>query len=172
MAQKATKVLAARNGNSLNRTHLISLVIHAFYLLLRLLFFYKSFTLRSLLLYVSFAGPSFVIEFWLERIGRPVYTSDGGVQKAGEDLEQKGLTEYLWDVLYWTWACVALATIFGDRSWWAYTAVPLYSAYLAWKTYSGMKGGLGMGSGEENGQPSESKRQKKMEKRGQKVQYR
>lgn len=93
------------------------------------------------------------------------------MQRTGEDLDAKGLTEYLWDVLYWGWGCVAVAAIFGDWAWWFWVAVPLYSVYLAWTTYSSMRGGLGgmMGAGESeaNGQAGgESKRQKKLEKRG------
>ena len=108
----------------------------------------------------------------MERIGRPSFGSDGSVQRAGEDLEQKGLTEYLWDVLYWSWGCVAAVGLFGDRLWWAYAVVPTYSAYLAWTTFKGVRGGLGLGTNAEGGQPAESKRQKKIEKRGQKMHYR
>ena len=113
-----------------------------------------------------------LIESWLERIGRPTFDSNGSVQRAGEDLEQKGLTEYLWDVLYWSWGCLVLVAVLGDKLWWAYIAVPLYSVYLAWTTYTGVRGGLGMGAANDEAHPTESKRQKKLEKRGQKVQYR
>lgn len=65
------------------------------------------------------------------------------MQKAGEDLEAKGLTEFLWDVLYWTWGCVVLAAVVGDRGWWAWGAVPGYSVYLAVGMYRGVTGGGG-----------------------------
>lgn len=108
------------------------------------------------------------------------------MQKAGEDLEAKGLTEFLWDVLYWTWGCVVLAAVVGDRAWWAWVVVvPAYSVYLAVGTYRGVTGGGGLGGmmmggggagaeGLDGVAGGESKRQKKMEKRGgrEKVQYR
>ena len=52
----------------------------------------------------------------------------------------------------------------------------MYSLWLAWSTYSGMRGGFGGLAGDPTAnekQNGESKRQKKMEKRGgQKVVYR
>ena len=85
----------------------------------------------------------------------------------------------MWDVLYWTWGCTVIAAVVGNRAWWLYLAVPIYSAYLAFSTYSGMRQGFaGMGGGEgaaagSGGNGGPSKRQAKMEKRGgQRVQYR
>lgn len=96
---------------------------------------------------------------------------------SGEDLEAKGLTEYLWDVLYWSWGCTVLAALFGNRVWWAWSAIPVYSVWLAWTKFGGMRQGLaGMaGQGKSDGVNggATSNRQKKMEKRGgQKVSYR
>lgn len=69
--------------------------------------------------------------------------------------------------------------VFGDRMWWLWGLVPLYSGWLAYSTFMGFKGGmagLGGGVGEDaaGGEVAESKRQKKMEKRGgaQRVRYR
>ena len=173
MAQKAAKVLAVRNTTTLNRTHLISLVLNSVFVLLRFLFLD-----RSWLCYVLLSAPAFAIEFYLDRFGRPVHAQDGTLRRAGEDLEAKGLTEYMWDVLYWTWINVLLVVIFGDRAWWLYLVVPGYSAYLAATTVGGMKGMFGGAAGaQEDGQTQStgggSKRQAKMEKRGgQKVSYR
>lgn len=86
-----------------------------------------------------------------------------------------GLTEYMWDVLYWTWGCMGAVCVFGDRAWWLWVVVPLYSVWLAYTTLTGMRSGLaGMGGGAPGDEHvGESKRQKKMEKRGgQRVQYR
>ena len=119
-----------------------------------------------------------MIEFWLEKIGKPRYARDGELKRAGEDLEAKGLTEYLWDVLYWSWGCTALAALFGDRAWWMWATIPLYSAWLAYTTFGGMRqsmAGLAGQTGDTqaaNGAPP-SNRQKKLEKRGgQKMQHR
>ncbi|PGH13392.1 hypothetical protein AJ79_03671 [Helicocarpus griseus UAMH5409] len=181
MAQKAAKTLAARNTSLLRRTHLTTLTLHLLYLLLHFLFNRP----RSLTPYLLLTTPTLAIEFYLEKLGRPRYNSgaDGGsLRSAGEDLDAKGLTEYLWDVLYWTWGCMGAVCLFGDRAWWLWAVVPAYSAWLGYSTVMGVrKGGLaglgGMGGmgGEAGatGEGAESKRQKKMEKRGgQRVRYR
>ena len=84
----------------------------------------------------------------------------------------------MWDLLYWTWACIAAAAMVGDKAWWMYAVVPVYSMWVASTVVLGMRKGMaGMagqsdGSGETTGADGESKRQKKLEKRGgQKVQY-
>ncbi|KAF4547404.1 putative SRP-independent targeting protein 2 [Elsinoe fawcettii] len=171
MAQKAQKTLAAKNAATLNRTHLISLGVHGFFLLVSQLFFTRS---RWAWFLVSL--PSLIIEFWFERIGRPTYTGDGTakeLKKAGEDLEAKGLTEWMWDVTYWTWINVIVAALAGNWAWYLYIIVPAYSLWLAYTTFSGARQGLaGMGQPSE-GTAGQSKRQAKMEKRGgQKMQYR
>ncbi|KAK2762597.1 hypothetical protein FQN54_000770 [Arachnomyces sp. PD_36] len=178
MAQKASKTLAARNTTVLLRTHLITLALH----ILLTLSYYLFNRQRSILTYFLLTTPSLTIEFFLERLGRPTYNSaDGSMRSPGKDLAEKGLTEYMWDVLYWTWGCMGAVCVFGDRAWWLWVAVPVYSIWLAVSTFRGMTGGggfpgmgggAGAGDGEGDGGYAESKRQKKLEKRGQRVQYR
>ena len=65
--------------------------------------------------------------------------------------------------------------VFNDRAWWLWVAVPVYSVYLAYSTVMGVRKGFlpGMeGEGVDAGAGTESKRQKKLEKRGQRVKYR
>ncbi|PWY70481.1 hypothetical protein BO70DRAFT_382276 [Aspergillus heteromorphus CBS 117.55] len=174
MAQKAAKTLAARNASLLTRTHIISGSLHALFLILHWLFNRP----RSLTPYLVLACPTLLIEFYLERLGRPTFHPvDGSLRAPGEDLGAAGLTEYMWDILYWTWGCIGAVCVFGDRAWWLWVVVPLYSVWLAYTTFTGMKSGLaglGGGGGEQSEQAAaESKRQKKMEKRGgQRMQYR
>ncbi|PWY93257.1 DUF788 domain protein [Aspergillus sclerotioniger CBS 115572] len=173
MAQKAAKTLAARNASLLLRTHVISAALHALFLVLHWLFNRP----RSLTPYLVLACPTLLIEFYLDRLGRPSYaTPDGSLRSPGEDLGAAGLTEYMWDVLYWTWGCIGAVCVFGDRAWWLWTVVPVYSVWLAYSTFTGMKNGLagmGGGGGGQEQVATESKRQKKMEKRGgQRAQYR
>ncbi len=142
-------------------------------MLIRFLLYRSTATRSSYILYTIFNFPAIFIEFWLESIGRPT-TTNGEIKRSGEDLEAKGLTEYLWDVLYWTWACLVGAAVFGDRAWWLWGVVPLYSAWAAWTTYGGMRESMGgmMGGASAGEGGGESKRQKKMDKRGEKVRYR
>jgi hypothetical protein len=156
--------------------HLISLGNNLLFLFLRLIIYRAKYTRNTLLLYVVFSAPALGIEFWLEKIGRPTYAEDGELRRSGEDMDAKGLTEFMWDVLYWTWACVAAAAFLGNTAWIMYAVVPIYSMWMASSMFLNMKQGMaGMtGQGEGAGEPAgESKRQKKMEKRGgQKSQYR
>ena len=80
-----------------------------------------------------------MIEVWLEKIGRPTTASNGELKRSGEDLSAKGLTEYMWDVLYWSWGCIGLAGLFGDRLWWAWIVIPLYTLWLAGTTLAGIR---------------------------------
>jgi len=167
--QKAAKQLAAHNTQALNRMHLISLGNNLFFLLLRLIVFRAKYTRNTLVLYVFLSAPGLFIEYWLEKIGRPSYAENGELKRPGEDMDAKGLTEFMWDVLYWTWACIAAAAFIGNRAWWMYIAVPVYSMWMASSTILSMRQGLGgmAGQGDANGDNvGESKRQKKLEKRG------
>lgn len=103
---------------------------------------------------------------------------NGELHKSGEDLEAQGLIEYLWDVLYWSWGSTVVASLFGNRAWWLWIVVPLYSVWLMYTTFGGIKQTMGGITGQETGDAAShdantSSRQKKMEKRGgQRVQYR
>jgi len=176
MAQKAAKTLATRNAQKLDQTRLFTLAVHLFFIFIRVLLFRSNTTRKSILLYILFSAPGLLIQFWFEKIGRPIYGSEPGeLRRAGEDLEAKGLTEFLWDILYWTYGCVLFAAVIGDRAWWLFLVVPVYSAYLAYTTFTGAKQSMAglAGSAEEGSSTSQSKRQQKLEKRGgQRVQYR
>jgi hypothetical protein len=102
----------------LNRTHLISLAVNGLFVLLRVLIFRSSFSRGTLLKFIVFAAPAGVIELFFERNSRPKYAGNE-LKSGGEDLEAKGLTEWMWDLLYWTWITTALVALFGDRLWWA-----------------------------------------------------
>jgi hypothetical protein len=100
------------------------------------------------------------------------------LRSAGENLDAKGLTEFLWDILYWTWGCIVFAAAFGDQAWWLYVIVPAYAVYLGYTTFVGAKQGMAglAGQAEDGAQGASSgtsKRQAKMQKRGgQRVAYR
>lgn len=169
-SQKAAKSLAARNSATLTRTHLISIALHTLFLVLHFLFGRP----RSLKPYFFLAVPTLVIEYYLDKVGRPQYSEDGSLRSAGEDLNATGLTEYMWDVLYWTQGCIVAVCLFNDRAWWLWVVVPLYSGYLAYTTIMGVKKGFaGMGGGGEGADDAPlSKTQMKKEKRGDRVKQR
>jgi len=102
-------------------------------------------------------------------IGRPEYSHDGFLRRPGQDLDAQGLTEYMWDVVYWTWINIPLALIFGNNAWWLYLVVPVYTIYLAATTVGGLKAMLSppQDDGDATTTGLESKRQQKLEKRAQ-----
>ncbi|KAH7113297.1 hypothetical protein B0J11DRAFT_553978 [Dendryphion nanum] len=172
MAQKALKQLAAANTSRLNLTLILTFVTHLIYILLRPLYYHSTYSRRSLILYLVLSAPQLLINFQFERLSRPTYSENGSPIRAGEDLDAPGLTEYMWDVSYWTYLCVILSAILGDLAWWFYLAIPIYSVYAAWTTYTGVRGGFRQDAAGVP-QPTTSKRQAKMEKRGgQRVAYR
>lgn len=123
--------------------------------------------------------PALGLEYWLESIARPQFDAQGNLRKAGDDLDAPGLTEFFWDVIYWTWINLVAVLVLGNRAWWFYLVVPAYAGYAAFATARGVKGMFGglagsAGEEEETTQAAQSKRQQKMEAKGgqQKMRYR
>lgn len=127
MAQKARKDRAKSNAAALNNLHLGSLIVNSAFLLLH--FVFRS---RSLLLWFVLSLPSFLCQFTLERTGRPSYdAATGALKSSGEDLAAPGLTEYMFDVVWVTWAAAILVALFGNWAWFLWAVVPAYGAYKA-----------------------------------------
>ena len=171
MAKNAAKSLAVRNIARLKQTHLITLGLHV-------AFIFFAFVIRrslSFYRYLLLSAPALVVEAYLHVLATPTYGPDGNIRSAGSDLSEKGLTEFMWDIVYWTWINLIVVMVLGNWAWWLYLVVPAYAIYAAVTTASGLRGMLsGMGAaGGEPGSDGTSKRQQKMEKRGgQKVTYR
>lgn len=144
MAQKAKKDRARSNAATLKNLHLGSAIVHSLFLLS--CFIWRS---RSLITYALLCVPSFVCEAVLETSGRPRYDSaTKALRSAGEDLAASGLTEYMFDVIWVTWASVVLVILFGNWAWLLWAVVPAYGLYLGY-------GLLGMGR-QRMGQAQES----------------
>ncbi|KAM5345448.1 hypothetical protein ACJ41O_011310 [Fusarium nematophilum] len=134
MAQKAKKDRAKSNAAALNNLHIGSLIVNALFLLAH--FFFRA---RSLWLYGLLSAPSLICEYVLEISGRPKYDPSTRVLRtAGEDLSSPGLTEYMFDVIWVTWASAVLVILLGNKGWFLWVVVPAYGLYLG----SGL---LGMG---------------------------
>lgn len=134
MAQKAKKDRAKSNAAALSTLHIGTLVTHALFLASHFLF--RS---RSLVTYGLLATPSLICEYVLEVSGRPKYDpATGSLKSSGEDLAAQGLTEYMFDVIWVTWASLISVILFGNWGWLLWAVVPAYGIYLG----SGL---LGMG---------------------------
>lgn len=160
MAQKAKKDRAKANTTALNNLHTGSALVHALFLASHFLW-----RPRSLVLYAALSAPSLICEYVLERSGRPKYEAGGSkaLKNAGEDMAAAGLTEYMFDVVWVTWAATVLAALFGNAGWWLWAVVPAYGAYMA-------AGLLGMGrakmaqmqgQGQEEAAPQGNRRQRR-----------
>ncbi|KAI8949937.1 DUF788 domain-containing protein [Xylaria longipes] len=140
MAQKARKDRAKANTATLKNLHIGTLIVNTLFVLFNLLF-----KRRSLLLYVLLSIPSFICEFVLESTGRPKYeSSTNALKTAGEDLSAPGLTEYMFDVIWVTWASVVLVTFFGNWGWLLWSVVPAYGAFKGYGLLGAARGMAGM----------------------------
>lgn len=45
---------------------------------------------------------------------------------AGEDMEAKGVTEYMWDIVYVTWGVLGLVGVAGEWGWWVWVCFFLF----------------------------------------------
>ncbi len=181
MAGASDKKQATSNARILKEIHLLA---HAVNIVTLFVLFYFN-RPSSKKLYFIFSLPSAASEIILEKIGRPKYqTNKQGysvLKKAGEELKQSGLTEYMFDIIYLTLIIdVLLITTGSNKVWWLYLVVPGFAAFKL-KTILGTLLQLvrGPNAPEETARDgpqtrSKSKRQEKMEtrKQKQKVVYR
>lgn len=123
MANTAAKKQAVSNVKALKQLHIAAAVINGLFLACHFLFQRPA----SIKPYLVFSLPAFFLQYQLERIGRPKYDSKGTLVKAGDDLSQKGLTEWFHDVIYVTWVCDVLVAIVGRNwVWYLYLSVSIF----------------------------------------------
>lgn len=130
----------------------------------------------SIIPFIIFSIPSTVVMVHLEKTCRPKFDERGGLIRPGEDLGQRGVMEYLKDIVYVTWICKFVSAVLASN--WGfvlYVMIPLYAVVKAYTLYSEHrpKNTQSGGSALDEGLMPKSKRQEKMERRGgQKVTYR
>jgi hypothetical protein len=150
MAGKAKKDQAKANTAALHNLHLGSLILNTLFILFSLFF-----RTRSLMAYFVLSIPAFVSQYVLETSGRPKYTveqSRSTLKSAGEDLGAQGLTEYLFDTVWVTWACMVLVMIVGDKAWWLFSIVPAFGLYKGWGLLGAARGMMGAKNAQAQGQ--------------------
>ncbi|KAI1496704.1 hypothetical protein F5X99DRAFT_58095 [Biscogniauxia marginata] len=147
MAQKARKDKAKANATALANLHIGMLIVNTLFVLSHLLF-----RKRSILLYVLLSLPSFICEYILESSGRPKYDpTTKALKSAGEDLSAPGLTDYMFDVIWVTWASVVLVIFFGNWAWLLWAVVPAYGAYKGFGLFSAARGMAAMQQQQQQG---------------------
>ncbi|CAP68435.1 uncharacterized protein PODANS_7_2570 [Podospora anserina S mat+] len=157
MAQKARKDRAKSNVATLNNLHLGSLIVNGLFLLLN--FIFRS---RSLLTWFVLSLPSFVCQFILEKSGRPTYDpSTKALKSSGEDLAAAGLTEYMFDVVWVTWAAAILVALFGNWAWFLWTIVPAYGLYKGYGMFGAARQMAQLGGSADAGAPAVGNRKQR-----------
>lgn len=188
MAGAAEKKQAQRNFETLSSVHKLSGIVNTISLLC---IFLLHRPLNGKKYYFLFSIPAFICQYIVENIGRPTFkiNEDGYkvLVKAGDDLQQAGLTEYMFDIIYLTLFIDILMCIFGSmKVWILLLIIPIYAC---WKLKGIISTVLGLflpnlksnrnNAGGEDSKAhveTKSKRQQKMEKRAakgqQQVRYR
>lgn len=166
MAGKARKDLAKSNKEALSLLHFMSAVFNMLFCVFAAIGGNRSWTP-----YIVLSIPSFIAQYILETTGRPKYNVLNGkstLRTAGEDLSAPGLTEYMFDVIWVTWACYVAVILVGNMGWWLYAVVPVFGAWKAWGLFGAARGMMGAGqsqgaaTGMEQQQPAMNRKQRRM----------
>lgn len=177
MAGASDKKLAQRNAETLQSIHTLSLGVNVVCLLMLVVFHRPG---SGIFKFVLLSLPSWGLEYMVESLGRPTYTTneDGYkvLVKPGEDLQQQGLTEYMIDVIYLTLIIDVLNLVFNwDKFWYLLLAIPgfaLWKTKWIWERFVPSFGGSKKTLTDAPAEPTMSKRQAKLEKRKNKTVYR
>lgn len=119
MAGASQKKLAVSNTSTLKEIHTLSLAVNSVAIFVLFLFHRPA----SKLPYLLFSTPLYLCQYIIEKTGRPQY-QNGTLVNSGLDLKQAGLTEYFFDIIYFTLLCDVLMIIFGsNKVWYLYLVV-------------------------------------------------
>ncbi|CAI5758929.1 unnamed protein product [Candida verbasci] len=175
MSSASVKKIATANTNILNQLLLIQIIVNLLVLVIYIIFKRPT----SIKPYIIFNIPNFLLNYNLETSGRPKYVNKN--LKVSTDLNQKGLIEYYFDVIYVTLFLNIIMVVFGsNKVWYLYLIIPGYIVY----TLGGYvlpflkkdKGQVGTEPVQAENNSGLSKRQQKLQQRkekgGQQVKYR
>ncbi|ETW84285.1 hypothetical protein HETIRDRAFT_123913 [Heterobasidion irregulare TC 32-1] len=168
MANASAKKTASQNETVIQNLFYGQLLSHLLPLVVRWLL--KTHTTKKVAFFFTF---SFIVSQFiyhrLVKMGTPKRDNTGQLISSGEDLNQPGVTEWMFDVLYVAWATQIGSAIFGEWVWWLFTAIPVYVFYKLWYSFISpvLLGRPSSSGAEETQDPPEnlSKRQEKLRKR-------
>ncbi|SCU90987.1 LANO_0D10440g1_1 [Lachancea nothofagi CBS 11611] len=173
MAGKSSKKQAHANVQVLKQLYTISGSVLGL-LLLRLLFSSK----KRWIWIILFHAPAAGCVYMLEKNGRPTYDSAGHVVREGMDLNQKGLTEWMFDIVYLTLFADSGVVVFNTmKFWYIMLLVPVYLGYKIKGIAGPMLGGMNnakapsASSTNSTSAAAKSKRQAKREKNADKTRF-
>ncbi|SNX86885.1 uncharacterized protein MEPE_05594 [Melanopsichium pennsylvanicum] len=172
MARGSAKKTASGNIFLLTLLRNGFLATNSIYLLVRFYFFRSSVTKRTVFGYVASEAIAMVLWFTLQ-----------GMATQGNDLQQSGLTQYMFDIIYVTWF-VQLASLVWGKLWYLYLVIPGYGAYIIYNKIllpylfrgqspfaslqgmlKGSQPGAANAAGQQQGAEAVSKRQQKLQAR-------
>ncbi|KAH0587428.1 hypothetical protein H2248_006217 [Termitomyces sp. 'cryptogamus'] len=135
MANAAAKRIATQNEAAVKTLKLGMLLPTLISILCRVLFRRDSLppSRASLAIYVATFCPAFFLSNYLIKIGTTRRDpTTGSLISYGEDLNQAGVTEWCFDILYVTWTCQIGSGVFGEWFWWLYMVIPIYAVFKLW----------------------------------------
>jgi len=165
MAGGSAKKIAAQNESAIKNMRTALLVTCLASLTLRFILFQRSYSTFQLLLIALPFIPSITLYNYLTKLGRPIRDASGNLVSPGADLNQGGITEWAFDILYITWFCQLGSALLGEWINLFYLVIPSFGLYKVWGLLSPFlfKGGSGVDTTEMEG--STSKRQQKLQQR-------
>jgi len=173
MANASAKRIAQQNEAAVKSLRLGMIIPTIISLVLRFLFRRGSLppSKTSLAIYIVTFFPSLFLSNYLIKIGTPRRDpTTGTLLSYGEDLNQSGVTEWCFDILYITWSCQVGSGAFGDWFWLLYMVIPLFAVFKLWSSLISPYLNANSSTSEDlptDKEPS-SKRQEKLRKRGEK----
>ncbi|CAE6407707.1 unnamed protein product [Rhizoctonia solani] len=138
MANASAKKVAAQNEVAIRNLQMGMLIANALYWILRLLFRRPLLAGGPTSLYILTFIPTVVLYRHLTSIGLPrKEPKTGALISPGEDLNQPGITEWCWDIIYVTWGCAVGSSLLGNWVWWLYLVIPGYAGFKIYTKFVG-----------------------------------
>jgi hypothetical protein len=166
MANQAAKKTMKENARLLRNLRIQVAIFMGIYLL-HFIWHFSSVRFWDWVGLAVFSAINFFVYLGLRAYARPTLNDEGEIVSPGSDLNQKGLIEYHWDLLYVTWF-VQITSLYSKWFWLVMLVIPAFTVFKLWGTV--IKPWLETES-EETADPADKKRREKMEKKMNRTKY-
>ncbi|XP_057415594.1 uncharacterized protein LOC130710377 [Lotus japonicus] len=162
MAKQGAKKRKDENARHMARLRLIIIACNVIYVIIRMFFYYSTFTWKHWIGLVVTSLAYYVPYQQLDKMATPSYAEDGELLDGGFDMATGGVCGYLHDIIYIT-CFVQVASIISGKFWYTYLVIPAFGAY---QSFGLIKGFLPQGSSEESYEDEKTrKKREKLEKK-------
>ncbi|KAI7867634.1 hypothetical protein BDF14DRAFT_1881504 [Spinellus fusiger] len=117
-----------------------------------------------MVMYTITLGITLLFYSILYNSGQSRYDASGTLITSGDDLNAEGLTAYMFDIIYVTWATHLTTAFISNKFWYMYLVIPGYAGYKILPMILSYFGNSSPAP-ESNDTEGKSKRQAKIEKR-------